>query len=107
DGKPAADGKIVMLSVGMSNTTQEFSVFKRVADADKEKNPALVLVDGAQGGQTAARIKDPEDKGSGTRYWEVVDQRLKAAGVTREQVQVAWIKQADAGPTTGFPKYAE
>jgi hypothetical protein len=26
--------------------------------------------------------------------------------VTRAQVQVAWIKQADAGPTQGFPGYA-
>ncbi len=107
DGKPAANGKVVMLSVGMSNTTQAFSTFKRIADADKEKHPDLVLVDGAQGGMTAARIKDPDDKGSGTKYWEVVDQRLKAAGVTREQVQIAWIKQADAGPTQGFPKYAQ
>ncbi|MBM3979732.1 MAG: hypothetical protein FJ304_05520 [Planctomycetes bacterium] len=107
DGKPAATGKVVMLSVGMSNTTQAFSTFKRLADADREKHPALVLVDGAQGGMTAARIKDPDDKGTGTKYWEVVDQRLKAQNVTREQVQVAWIKQADAGPRDGFPKYAQ
>jgi hypothetical protein len=106
DGKPADGGKVVLLSVGMSNTTQEFSAFKRIADADPDKSPSLVLVDGAQGGQTAVRIKDPNDNASGTRYWEVVDQRLKAAGATREQVQVAWIKQADAGPTQGFPKYA-
>jgi hypothetical protein len=107
DGKPAANGKIVMISVGMSNTTQVFSTFKRIADADTEKNPALVLVDGAQGGMTADRIKDPDDKGNGTKYWEAVDQRLKMAGVTREQVQIAWIKQADAGPNQGFPKYAQ
>lgn len=107
DGKPAASGKVVMLSVGMSNTTQVFSSFKRIADADKDKHPDLVLVDGAQGGMTAARIKDPDDKGSGTKYWEVVDQRLKTAGVTREEVQVAWIKQADAGPRDGFSKYAQ
>jgi hypothetical protein len=107
DGKPADGGKVVLLSVGMSNTTQEFSAFKRLADADPDKNPSLVLVDGAQGGQTAARIKDPDDNASGTQYWAVTDDRLKAAGVTREQVQVAWIKQADAGPTQGFPKYAE
>jgi hypothetical protein len=107
DGKPAADGKIVLLSVGMSNTTQEFSAFKRAADADKEKNPDLVLVDGAQGGMTAARIKNPDDKGTGAKFWEVVDQRLKAAGVTRDQVQVVWIKEANAGPKEGFPKYAQ
>ena len=105
-GKPARDGKVVLLSVGMSNTTQEFSAFQRLAAADPDKSPSLVIVDGAQGGMTAARIKDPDDNASGTTYWRVVDQRLKAAGATREQVQVAWIKQADAGPTRGFPKYA-
>src|SRR5262249_52426167 len=31
DGKPAKDGKIVLLSVGMSNTTQEFSMFQQLA----------------------------------------------------------------------------
>src|SRR6185436_7252773 len=77
--------------------------FKRIADADKEKNPDVLLVDGAQGGMTAARIKDT----TSSQFWTVVDQRLKAAGATREQVQVAWIKQADAGPSSGFPKYAE
>jgi hypothetical protein len=107
DGRPSADGKIVLLSVGMSNTTQEFSTFKQLADADTEKNPKVVLVDGAQGGQTAARIKDPDDNASGTKFWAEVDARLKRAGATREQVQVAWLKEADAGPTEGFPKYAQ
>jgi Cu/Ag efflux protein CusF len=106
DGKPSDDGKIVLLSVGMSNTTQEFSVFKRLADADKDKNPRLVIVDGAQGGMTATAIQQA-DRGPGERFWTTVDQRLKAAGVTRQQVQVAWIKEADAGPRQGFPKYAQ
>jgi hypothetical protein len=100
-------GKFVLLSVGMSNTTQEFSTFKRLADAEGDKNPRLVIVDGAQGGMTANRILNPEDKGSGTRYWTEVDQRLQRAGVTGAQVQVVWIKQADPGPTQGFPKYAQ
>jgi hypothetical protein len=107
DGKPSADGKVVLLSVGMSNTTQEFSMFKQLADADKEKNPKVVLVDGAQGGQTAARIKDPDDNASGTKFWAEVDARLEKAGATRKQVQVAWLKEADAGPKDGFPKYAQ
>src|SRR5262249_57810334 len=53
----------------------------------------------------AARIQDPETEG-GRRYWGEVDRRLKSAGVTRAQVQAAWIKQADAGPTQDFPGYA-
>jgi hypothetical protein len=101
-GYPAADGKIVLLSIGMSNTTQAFSTFVRLANEDSDKNPKLVLVDGAQGGQTAFRIKDPD-----ANFWTVVDDRLKKANVTREQVQAVWIKEADAGPSQGFPKYAE
>jgi hypothetical protein len=76
------------------------------ASHDSGLNPRVVLVNGAQGGQTAARTQDPNDHGSGTAFWNTVDERLASAGLTREQVQVAWIKQADAGPTAGFPDYA-
>jgi Spy/CpxP family protein refolding chaperone len=105
DGKLAADGKIVLLSIGMSNTTQEFSAFMRLARADDDKNPQVVLVDGAQGGMTAQAIQDPES-GPGKRFWTTVDRRLEDAGVTRAQVQAVWIKEADAGPSEGFPRYA-
>jgi Cu/Ag efflux protein CusF len=106
DGKPSADGKIVLVSIGMSNTTQEFSTFKPLADRDPDKDPRLVIVDGAQGGMSAARIVDPKSD-SGARFWGEVDRRLKQAGASRQQVQVAWIKQADAGPSEGFPRYAK
>lgn len=107
NGKPSHDGKIVFLSVGMSNTSQVFSAFKRLADADKDRNPRVMVVNGAQGGMTAARIQDPDDGKSGAKYWATVDQFLKAANVTPAQVQVVWIKQADAGPKSGFPAYAK
>lgn len=95
------NGKIVLLSIGMSNTTQEFSVFKQMADTDRTKNPKLIVVDGAQGGQTAAIISNRS-----ANFWTVVDQRLTAAAATRLQVQVVWIKEADAGPTQAFPTHA-
>ncbi len=91
-------GKIVLLSIGMSNTTQEFSVFKRLADADPRKSPNVAVVDGAQGGQDAIRIST-----AAAPFWTVVDQRLQAAGATRNQVQVVWMKQAYARPTEAFP----
>jgi Cu/Ag efflux protein CusF len=106
DGKPSPDGKIVLLSVGMSNTSQSSDGFRRQLAGETGKNPKLLFVNGAVGGMTAQATQDPDDKGAGTRYWTTVDERLKAAGVTRAQVQVVWIKQADAGPSQGFPGYA-
>jgi hypothetical protein len=91
----------------MSNATQEFSMFKQLADAERDKNPRLVIVDGAQGGMTAAVIRNPDDGGRGAQFWNTVDQRLAAARVTREQVQAAWVKEANAGPTQAFPQHAK
>jgi hypothetical protein len=94
-------GKYVFLSIGMSNTTQEFSQFKFIADPDPEKNQKLVIVDGAQGGQTAAIISNPA-----ANFWTVITQRLQQAGLTNKQVAVCWLKEADAGPTQAFPVHA-
>lgn len=102
EGRPASDGKIGLLSVGMSNTTQEFSRFQELAKADPAKSAKVVLVDGAQGGQTAmvwARSGD-------SPVWHTVDARLKAAGVAPQQVEVVWLKQANAHPTEAFPEHA-
>jgi len=96
------DGKIGMLSIGMSNTTQEFQVFMKLASADPRINPHLVIVDGAQGGQAADTTANPNAK-----YWDVVAQRLQAAGVSPQQVQVAWLKQAIIAPRQPFPAEAK
>jgi Cu/Ag efflux protein CusF len=107
DGKPSADGRIVLLSVGMSNTSQASQGFQKALASCDEKNPRLLFVNGAVGGMTAAAIQDPNDGGRGAKYWATVDQRLQDAGVTRSQVQAVWIKEADAGPRQGFPGYAQ
>lgn len=106
-GQPDAAGKVVLLSVGMSNTSQVSETFGRQLAKDGGRNPALVFVNGAQGGMTARAIRYPKDNVTGTRYWNTIDDRLKAAGVTPAQVQAVWMKQADAGPREGFPAYAE
>ena len=102
NGKPSARGKIVLLSIGMSNTTQEFSVFKRKAES--AKGPHVVIVDGAQGGRDAARWATPD-----AQPWGTADQRLKQAGVTAKQVRVIWVKQALAGQGRhgAFPAHAK
>lgn len=93
EGKPDPDGKIVLVSISMSNATQEFSEFKRVADADPAKSPRLSIVDCAQGGQAMAEWAPPD-----ARPWAEAMRRIAAAGVTPRQVQVAWIKLANKAP---------
>ncbi len=93
-GKPASDGTIALVSISMSNATQEFSRFKQLADADAEKSPLVKVVDCAQGGQTMARWADPK-----AACWSEADRRLRSSGVSLAQVQVAWVKLANAGPS--------
>jgi len=92
NGQPSASGKYVLLSIGMSNTTQEFSTFKPIADGDPRKNPNLVIVDGAQGGQDANAWNNPT-----SNTWSVVATRLSQAGVTPLQVQTIWLKEQFGG----------
>jgi hypothetical protein len=129
-GRPAGDGQIVLLSLGLSNTTMEFSEFKRSADADPRKSPQVVIVDGAQGGRPAAAwalsgadvlpaeersrlgreietIRDRMPK-AWKSEWEVAEQRLKTEGVTPQQVQVIWLKEGTPMPGRfgEFPAHA-
>src|SRR4029079_18902518 len=71
----------------------EVSGFKKRADSDSQKSDKVVVVDLAQGGQIPDKWNDPSSD-AGKKVWNTVDQRLKAADVSNEQVQIAWIKQA-------------
>jgi hypothetical protein len=104
-GQPAAGGKVVLMSVGMSNTTQEFSRFVQLARDDSAKSPKVVVVDAAQGGRAA----DDWATADRPQTWEQADRRLTASDVTPAQVQVLWIKQARKGPAAlgEFPAHAK
>ena len=103
-------GKIVMLSLGMSNTTQEWATkgtnhFTRQATNDPSLNPKIRIVDGAISGQDAIQWTNIT---SGN--WSIVaTQRLATAGVTTNQVQVLWLKEAlkDASTYGAFPLHAQ
>jgi hypothetical protein len=110
------NGKIVLLSLGVSNTTQEWAsgdnvthnitnAFKYRADLDPAKNPQLVIVDGAFGGQDAITWTNP----ASGNWAMVITQRLVAAGVTTNQVQALWLKQALVAPHNygSFPGHAQ
>lgn len=68
-------------------------MFKRLADGDPAKSSRLTIVDCAQGGQAMAEWAPPD-----ARPWQEALSRIESAGVTPEQVQVAWIKLANKSP---------
>lgn len=98
---PSAPALIGVLSIGMSNTHQEWADFERRADATVQRNARVVVINGAVGGQSASMIDDPA-----AGYWQTVAQRLNALGVAPEQVQVVWLKEADQNPGPQFPLHA-
>ena len=98
-----ANGRIVLASIGMSNTTQEFQRFIELAQGDPAINPQLTIVDGAQGGKDAVAWSTPT-----SATWTVLANRLAAAGVTARQVQAIWLKQQISGDNLGtFPGGAQ
>jgi lysophospholipase L1-like esterase len=102
EGRPSGTGRYVFMSIGMSNTTQEFSAFKPLADADGLKDPRLVIVDAAQGGVTATDWSNPN-----CPCWTQAVNRLQQAGVSAGQVTTAWIKLAERQPSGDWPVHAQ
>jgi hypothetical protein len=121
NGNPASDGKIVLLSIGMSNTHAEWcgtnfsgttpnkdcgylfgpnsnSLMAQAAANLQVNHNNLVIVNGAQGGQDATAWSPATH----TNYDMVRDQRLATAGVTEKQVQAAWLKEADLDATVSL-----
>ncbi len=112
NGQPSASGRYVLISVGMSNTTQEFCAdgaqgrncqqpsFIAQAAADPAVNHAtLVLVDGAYGGRAASSWVSA----SSAEYDRIRDTWLTPLGLSELQVQIAWVKVANPGPQASLP----
>ena len=101
-GRPTPDGLVGFITLGMSNATMEFGATETLVDADGSRNARVVMVNTALGSHPIELINNPNED-----YWTLLDARLAAAGLTRPQVQVLWIKQAfNVAPTTAFPAHA-
>ncbi len=96
EGNQSKDGKIILLSLGGRHPTEDFSSFKKTVDADPEKSPSVVIMDGALGGQ------GPPKDGRNP-----LEQRLYKEGATVKQVQVAMMKQSFMSPKNDFPAHAQ
>lgn len=85
-GAPSPQGRIGMIALGMSVTSQTFGAWQELhSDFDPNRNPAVSLINGTTGGTTSdvwANATDP--------VWANAIQRTFAVGLTRAQVQVAY-----------------
>jgi hypothetical protein len=114
-GRPSSSGRIVLLSIGMSNASLSFRAFLREAAADPALTPSALgkpyaatslslqhqrveLVNGAVSSFDAVKIvkEDPT-------YFADVDNVLARAGVTADQVQAVWLYEAIAREREPFP----
>jgi len=110
DGAASASGKMVLLSIGMSNTTQEFCAasstapctswsFAWQAAADSAVDHSrLMIVNGAQASSVASfwdEVSDPD--------YSRVKGKLEAQGLSERQVVAAWVKVANPAPHTSLP----
>jgi len=104
-GHPSPTGKIVVISIGMSNWTIEWcsltrssctpnSFLVQAAQNSQVNHKTLVLVNCAKGGQSADRWVD----NSFGNYTQCA-QAIRMAGVTNAQVQVILYKDALEFPT--------
>ncbi len=108
-----SSGKIILMSIGMSNTTQEWcaQVYnpsipcdswtftgQALADSRVDKS-SLVILDGAKASETA----DSWDSISDQNYNRVRDTILSPLGYTENQVQILWVKVANPYPSVSLP----
>lgn len=110
-GNPSRSGRIVLLSIGMSNTTQEYcsqnaappcsswSFTGQALASPKLNRTTLVIANGAMAGQVA----DTWDSPTEPNYSRIRDNVLRPQNVTEAQVQVAWVKVANRTPQRSLP----
>lgn len=102
DGSPDPMGTIGFISIGMSNTSEEFRWFERNEDANAARQAGIVFVNGAIGSHPSEFWAAPTNAA-----WDILAARVAAAGVAPSQVQVAWVKLARGTVSDlRFPQHA-
>ncbi len=111
NGDESPFGKYVLISIGMSNTTQEWCskssgppcgswTFMGKAATDPSVNHyTLVIVNGAADGQDAPAWTSPTSQ----NYDRIKTARLAPLGLSENQVQAAWVKLQDPKPSVSLP----
>jgi hypothetical protein len=110
NGNPNPTGKIVLISMGMSNAADEwcdsfttctsYSFMGQAATNSNVNHTTLVILNGAVSGQDAGTYACPYgncplNSTNPNNYDRIVNNTLTPAGVTAAQVQAVWVKDAD------------
>jgi centrosomal CEP192-like protein len=99
NGNPDPNGIYAFMSLGISDTQQEFTEFMKLANADPAKNPKLVVTDGAIFGATAGYWADPTNP-----YWtNLFTNILPTAKVSPNQIVAAWVQDINPGYSGTYP----
>ena len=111
NGDESPFGKYVLISIGMSNTTQEWCsqtsgppcatwtfMGRAATDPTVNKN-LLVIVNGAADGQDAPAWTSP----ASPNYDRIKTGRLAPLGLSENQVEIAWVKLDDAKASRSLP----
>lgn len=107
-------GKFVFLAVGMSNAAMEFLTFQNLESGDNRVNhSSMAVLRGAEGSMTAcawaSATETPQQHGCKmprylpNQYDRIRDELLKPAGLSEDQVEVVWMKNAERRPTIALP----
>jgi Putative Ig domain len=93
------NGKIGFITIGMSAAHTDSDGFIDAAAADPTRNPKLVFVNAAMNGVLGVRYADPHDS-----VWSAdLTYMVPQAGLTPQQIQVAWVSESDAIISGTFP----
>ncbi len=110
NGAPSPSGRIVLMSVGMSNAYLEFASLIDDTSTDEVQagdlevggtltsNPQVELVNGATPKWDAPKIIDNESS-----YLGILKSDLADSGVTGDQVQAVWLYDAIGNENNPFP----
>ncbi|WP_128755305.1 hypothetical protein [Aquimarina sediminis] len=91
-GNPdTSNGKILMASIGLSNTNFEFKEFQKIVDTHEDKDQKLTIVNSAIPGYA---IFDwiPETNVKTPSAWDIVHEQYDSLEVSQKQVQIIWLK---------------
>lgn len=115
NGDESPFGKYVLLSIGMSNATQEWcsqssgppcapwTFMGRAATDPGVNHYTMVIVNGAADGQDAPAWTSP----TSSSYDRIKVARLAPLGLSENQVQVAWVKLDDQKPSISLGAKAD